>query len=338
MKKRVFCLIIAISVIFALFSCAFIGQADDSDDNDGGDISQEGNGNMNDGVESVIPEKKSIKLLVIGNSYGNDATYYLTRMLESAGYTDITIGKMGESSMTINDHYHNIDDDPTNDYLYKGNPFSVHYKIENGKSQNLLADYKLIVGCESWDYVIFYQGPNSAATLTEPEYYSETDNFLKALRDNMKNPDGKIIYYMTWAHNVSDTSELYRGIVDITNGVISSNPLVDGVIPAATVIQNLRTSYLKDGSAGDITRDWGHLNYGVGRYAMALLWYVYLTGGSAEDITFMPTFNEEMKDHPENEAVFTDVTEDNLKIIREAVNNAMKTPYSVTESEYKTAP
>ena len=168
MKKRVFCLIIAISVIFALFSCAFIGQADDSDDNDGGNISQEGNGNMNDGVESVIPEKKSIKLLVIGNSYGNDATYYLTRMLESAGYTDITIGKMGESSMTINDHYHNIDDDPTNDYLYKGNPFSVHYKIENGKSQNLLADYKLIVGCESWDYVIFYQGPNSAATLTAP--------------------------------------------------------------------------------------------------------------------------------------------------------------------------
>ena len=90
--------------------------------------------------------------------------------------------------------------------------------------------------------------------------------------------------------------------------------------------------------AGDITRDWGHLNYGVGRYAMALTFYVYLTGGNVEDITFMPKYVEEMKEYPENEAVFTDVDENNLEVIREAVNNAMKNPYSVTESEWKTAP
>lgn len=338
MRKRVFCLITALAVLITLFSCSLIGPSDNKSDDEQSDTSQEGNENMNNDMESVTPEKKSIKILVIGNSYGNDATYYLSRMLEVDGYEDITIGKMGESSMAINDHYHNIDNDPSNDYLYKGNTFSVHRKSVNGKNYDLPADYKMIVRCEPWDYILFYQGPNSAATLTEPEYYSETDNFLKALKENMTNPDGKIIYYMTWAHNVDDTSKLYQGIVDITKEVISSHPLIDGVLPAATVIQNLRTSYLVDGKAGDITRDWGHLNYGVGRYAMALSWYVYLTGGSVEDITFMPTFEDEMKDSPDNKPLFTDVDENNLKVIREAVENAMKTPYSVTESKYRTAP
>lgn len=293
---------------------------------------------MNNITDSQTAEKKSIKLLIIGNSYGNDVTYYLPRMLEISGYEDITIGKMGESSMAINDHYHNIDDDPDNDYLYNGNPFSVHRKSVNGQCVELPADYKAIVADEPWDYVLFYQGPNSTETLTEREYYSETDNFLKALKSNMTNPCGKIIYYMPWAHNVADTGALYRGIVDITKEILMPHPLIDGIIPAATVIQNLRTSYLKDGKAGDITRDWGHLNYGVGRFAMALAWYVYLTGGSVCDVNFMPTFESEMKDFPDRAAVFTDVDENNLKVIREAVENALKNPYSVTESLYKTAP
>ena len=282
--------------------------------------------------------KKSIKLLIFGNSYGNDASYYLDRMLRCGGYEDITIGHVGESSMAINDHYHNIDDDPTNDYIYNDHPFSVHYKTVNGKKVDLPADYKAIVADEDWDYVLFYQGPNSAATLTEREYYSECDRFISALRENMTNPEGKIIYYMTWAHNVSDTTALYNGIVNITREVITDHPEIDGVLPAATLIQNLRTSYLIDGKAGDITRDWGHLNYGVGRYAMAMLWYVYLTGGSADDIDFMPTLESEYKGNPEYADIFTDVDENNLKIIKEAIANAMAAPYSVTESQYKTTP
>ena len=282
--------------------------------------------------------KKSIKLLIFGNSYGNDATYYLERMLRCGGYGDVTIGHVGESCMAINDHYHNIDDDPTNDYIYNGHTFSVHYKKVNGEKVDLPADYKAILRDEPWDYVLFYQGPNSAETLTDREYYSETDNFISAIRANMTNPDGKIIYYMTWAHNVKDTAALYIGIVDITKDLISAHHEIDGIIPAATLIQNLRTSYLKDGKAGDITRDWGHLNYGVGRYAMAMLWYVYLTGGSVEDIDFMPTLESEYGGDSEKSEIFTDVCKNNLKVIKEAVKNALISPYSVTESEYKTEP
>lgn len=282
---------------------------------------------------------KSIKILIFGNSYGNDATAYLKRMLNTK-YDEITIGHVGESAMAINDHYHNIDDDPSNDFLYHGNPFSVHYKTVNEEKIDLPSDYKTIVANEPWDYVIFYQGPNNADTLTKNEYYLELDNFISALRKYMTNPDGKIVYYMTWAHNVSDTMALYKGIVKITKDLITNHPEIDGVIPAATLIENLRTSYLKSGKGGDITRDWGHLNYGVGRFAMALLWYTYLTGGSPRDIDFMPTFESETKGDSEKKnswmGLFTDVDKTNVKVIKEAVNNAIYHPYTITPSKYKT--
>ena len=285
------------------------------------------------------PVAKTIRILIFGNSYGNDATRYLEELLREGGYVNVIIGHVGESSMAINDHYHNIDDDPDNDYIYttsKGDQytFSVHYKTVNGEKVELEADYKRIVADEPWDYLIFYQGPNGPATLTQASYYSELGNLVTALKTYMTNPEGKIVYYMPWAHNVADTAELYNGIVDITEELILTNENIDGIIPAATLIQNLRTSYLKDGAAGDITRDWGHLNYGVGRYALGLLFYSYLTGGNIDGITYIPTADDvSVGERP----LFTDPGE-NIEVIREAVKNALATPFEVTESVYKEKP
>lgn len=279
---------------------------------------------------------KSIKLLVFGNSYANDALRYLTDMLKIAGYEHIIVGQAGESSMLISDHYNNIDDDPDNDYVYKGHSFSVHRKTVNGVKYDMPADYKEIVRDEDWDYILFYQGPNSAAALGEEKYYSRLAEFTDALRKNMTNPDeGKIVYYMTWAHNVEDTYGLYRKIADITENIIANDKNIDGIIPAATLIENLRVLGFKGGAGGDITRDWGHLNYGLGRYAMGLLWYSALTGRDNEDITFMPTLEDatesEKKAVSEGNASFTDVTEENIQKIRDAVKASIKNYYDTVE-------
>jgi hypothetical protein len=279
---------------------------------------------------------KSIKLLVFGNSYANDALRYLTDMLKIAGYEHIIFGQAGESSMLISDHCNNIDDDPDNDYVYKGHSFSVHRKTVNGVKYDMPADYKEIVRDEDWDYILFYQGPNSAAALGEEKYYSRLAEFTDALRKNMTNPDeGKIVYYMTWAHNVEDTYGLYRKIADITENIIANDKNIDGIIPAATLIENLRVLGFKGGAGGDITRDWGHLNYGLGRYAMGLLWYSALTGRDNEDITFMPTLEDatesEKKAVSEGNASFTDVTEENIQKIRDAVKASIKNYYDTVE-------
>ena len=296
------------------------------------------NADMNN-YEVNAPSVKSVKLLIFGNSYGNDASMYLEKIFRCAGYLNVTIGHVGESAMAINDHYHNIDDDPDNDYIYTNSngeqyTFSVHYKTVNGVRVELPADYKQILADEPWDYVLFYQGPNNTATLTEAKYYSELDKLIAAFRTYMTNPEGKIVYYMPWAHNVDDTSALYNGIVDITRELIAPNAEIAGVLPAATLIQNLRSSYLKDGAAGDITRDWGHLNYGVGRYALGLLFYSYLTGGDIDEITYIPTENDVST---AQRPYFTDPGE-NIEVIKEAVKNALKNPFEVTKSVYKEKP
>ena len=136
---------------------------------------------------------------------------------------------------------------------------------------------------------------------------------------------------MTWAHNVDDTRALYESISRITRDIIAEDENIDGVLPAATLIENLRVSGFKGGAGGDITRDWGHLNYGLGRYAMALLWYCYLTGGEVTDITFMPTLADatdaERNAVSEGTASFTDVTEENIERIRAAVRAALENYY-----------
>ena len=284
--------------------------------------------------EINTPECKTMKLLMMGNSYGNDAMAYFEKILNEAGYINVVIGHMGESSMAINDHYHNIDDDPTNDYIYKstGNTFSVHYKTVNGVRVELEADYKKIVADEDWDIITFYQGPNSMDTLVKESYYSELNNLLAAIKENMTNPDGKIIYYMPWVHGSTDTPGFYAQLSALTEKLFADNKLCDGIIPAGTVIENLRTSYLSSATdgTGDINRDWGHLNYGVGRYAIALTFYAYLTGGDISDIKYIPT-------REETQLPFTDPAP-NLDVIREAVNAALDDPFKVTESVYKEKP
>ena len=280
------------------------------------------------------PKCKSMKLLMMGNSYGNDAMAYFEKILRDAGYVNVIIGHMGESSMAINDHYHNIDDDPNNDYIYKssGTTFSVHYKMVNGVRVELEADYKAIVTNEDWDIITFYQGPNSMDTLVKESYYSELGNLLSAIRANMTNPNGKIIYYMPWVHGEMNTAGYYAELSALTQKLFVGNELIDGIIPAGTVIQNLRTSYLNsstDGN-GDINRDWGHLNYGVGRYAVGLTFYAYLTGGDIKAVSYMPTVDEASRP-------FTDPKE-NIDVIREAVQNALSVPFEITESEYKVKP
>lgn len=277
------------------------------------------------------PECKSMKLLIMGNSYGNDAMAYFEKILHDAGYINVVIGHMGESAMAINDHYHNIDDDPTNDYIYKstGKTFSVHYKTVNGIRVELEADYKKIIANEDWDIITFYQGPNSMDTLIKESYYSELNNLLLAIKANMTNPDGKIIYYMPWIHGETNTAGYYGELSALTQKLFIGNELIDGIIPAGTVIQNLRTSYLSSATdgTGDINRDWGHLNYGVGRYAVALTFYAYLTGGDINGISYIPTKEEAA-------LPFTDPAL-HLDVIKEAIENALGSPFDITPSVYK---
>ena len=130
---------------------------------------------------------------------------------------------------------------------------------------------------------------------------------------------------MPWIHGETNTAGYYGELSALTQKLFIGNELIDGIIPAGTVIQNLRTSYLSSATdgTGDINRDWGHLNYGLGRYALGLIYYAYLTGESIDDFTWVPTI-----DMVGSEADgFAEITPEKLAIIKDAIKYALANPY-----------
>ena len=113
---------------------------------------------------------------------------------------------------------------------------------------------------------------------------------------------------------------MYNAIVSTYRNVVSKHEQFKGMIPSGTAIQNLRTSYIGD----NLTRDTLHLDYANGRYTAAMTWYARLTGGSTEAVSWVPD-------------AYRHVGWD-LEAIREAVNNAIKTPLAVTQSKLTEAP
>jgi hypothetical protein len=109
-----------------------------------------------------------------------------------------------------------------------------------------------------------------------------------------------------------------------------------GMIPSATLRQNLVSSYLTD---ADVSRDYGHMGLTLGRYALGLLWYCYLTGGSPSDSKFIPTADDvsaELKETYSQHTHLT-ITDSDLLVIEEAIKNALASPFEPTESIYKEA-
>lgn len=276
---------------------------------------------------------KSIKILTLGNSYSNDACAWLEKILKSASYDDVIIGYINYGGCDINDHWSNVDDDITNDF---GAEFFVNnngkiQRYPTGEDFSLVEGYKFLLSMCEWDFVIIQHGPKSVEI---KESYSHLRDLLDFVKCNLKSPNAKLLYHMIWKYNDNveggSTAQVYDDILDTTRNIVLKHEEFVGVIPAATMRQNMMSTYLTD---RDISRDYGHMGLGFGRYALGLLWYSYLTGGSSDDICFIP-----MRDDVAPELLkrfdFDEVTEEKMIIAKEAISNAIAHPYEITKSKF----
>ena len=258
----------------------------------------------------------TIKILAIGNSFSVDTMEYLYGICNDAGIENIVLGNLYIGGCSLDMHWNNIKSGAAA-YRYYRNTSGIWTTCTKSVSDAVLE--------EDWDYITVQQSsPDSGLPYT----YGNLENILNWLEENK--PEGcQIYWHMTWAYQQDFTHpvftnyknkqmNMYNAIVDTIRDVVWKQPAIAGVIPCGTTIQNLRTSYLGD----TLTRDGFHLSFDYGRYVTALTWFAELTGGDAEKINWVP----------ENCAY---VKED-IAVMREAVSNAIKDPYMVTESSYKT--
>lgn len=261
----------------------------------------------------------SLYILAIGNSFSVDAMQYLYQILQELGYRDIYLGNLYIGGCTLQTHAGNVTNN-SKAYTYYVNKTGSWTNTANFAPLNAMKEM-------DWDYVSMQQASGFSGVADSYEPYLST--VVESVKANC--PDAKRMWHMTWAYQGNSTHSdfgkygndqmtMYNAIVNAVRTKVLSRGDFDFVIPNGTVVQNLRTSFIGD----NITRDGYHMSYDIGRFATALMWARQITGKSIEGVAYRPSGYS-----------YSDKT---VLAIKEAVENAYKKPFEVTESEYPPVP
>ena len=263
--------------------------------------------------------RKSMKILAIGNSFSEDALYYLYEIARTAGYEDVTLGNLYIGSCTLDTHFANITGNRA-EYKYQKNVSGTKTETPSTTMLEGIED-------EDWDIITLQQGSGSSGL---PETYGHLEDLITYIHEHKTNPDAKLGWHLTWAYEGDSTHQdfanydndqmtMYHAIIDTVRQEVLPLDAFDFIIPSGTAIQNSRTSFVGD----TLTHDGFHLSRPYGRYIAGLTWLETLTGIDAETIDWYPA---------------EDVDLVRLEAAYEAVSNACDNPYAVTQSSYEEYP
>ncbi|MBQ7821924.1 MAG: DUF4886 domain-containing protein [Clostridia bacterium] len=269
-------------------------------------------------TSSPVELPKSVKILALGNSFSDNAMRQLWNILDDAGVEEIVLGNLVIGGCSLSTHWGNISG-KADAYEYYKNTEGTWSKTEKVSVQSALAE-------TDWDVITVQQSSGSSG---KADTYGVLNAVARYLSENKTNPDARIMWHMTWAYQSdsthatfpdynSDQIEMYEKIVAATKEKVLTSKYIDGVIPAGTAVQNLRSSYVGD----TLTADGFHLNGTNGQYTAALTWYSAITGRPASDISWTNGPLVESQAEP----------------IKEAVTNAIAFPFEVTPSAYTEKP
>lgn len=251
-------------------------------------------------------------ILAIGNSFSQDATYYLHQIAAADG-TELKVVNLYIGGCSLERHWENVRKDAA-DYLYE----------INGESTQRYVSIRETLSEEKWDYIVTQQASHDSgwADTYEP--------FLGNLVDWLGEcaPQAKLLLQKTWAYEIDSThekfpryhnsqQEMYVRLSRAYDIAAKNHGLA--LIPCADIIQKLRTlpPFLYEKGGISLCRDGFHMDYLYGRYALAAAWYRALTGNCMEDNSYIPHsafVPEEKADGHALEVIRTVVDEMTVKI------------------------
>ena len=254
-----------------------------------------------------------MKILAIGNSFSDDSMEYLYPVLEALGVKNISLGNAYIGGCPVQRHVNNSETDAP-EYEYRTNANNVWKNAMDYRLKPAVCD-------QEWDVISMQQASHDSGL---KETYQPLTKLIAFVRANVKK-DVKLAWNMTWAYQqdtthegflnyASDQKRMYNAILDAVQTCVLPTKEFAMLFPVGTAVQNARTSYLGD----TLTRDGFHLSIPYGRYIAALTWGRVLTGKSVEGISYAP-----------------EGVDEGLKAIAiESVENAVKSPFEVTQSAF----
>lgn len=255
-----------------------------------------------------------MKILAIGNSFSDDATAYLEEVLHALGEKEIFLGNLYIPGCSLAAHAENA---KTGAPVYE-------YRTNCGEGWKTTLGFSLPRAAESqpWDVISMQQASYDSGN---PDSFSALKDLIAFVR-KAAGKNARLAWHMTWAYQTdsthggfaaynNDQRAMYDAILNAVQTCILPEKQFELLFPVGTAMQNVRTSFLGDA----LTRDGYHLSIPFGRYVAALTWARVLTGRSVENIPYAPG----------------GVDERSKAVAVEATENAIRTPFSVTESKLK---
>ena len=182
---------------------------------------------------------------------------------------------------------------------------------------------------QDWDIITMQQASTWSG---KPDTYEpHLTQLIEYVNENKTNPNARLAWNMTWAYQsdfekdmfaqyARNQDVMYHAIITTVQNKIESRKDFSYIMPCGTAIQNARTSYVGD----TLTRDGYHMSE-LGRVITSYTWLA----------TFL---NEPMTEiNLTNVSDTLILTEQDKAMILEAVNNAIKNPFEVTNSTYTEA-
>ena len=268
-----------------------------------------------------VNNEKTLKVLAIGNSFSNDTTFYLEDIARVEGFENVLVGNLYISGCTLQTHALNAE---SNLPAYK---YWMNYDGEWKTIESCTLEYAL--KDQDWDIITMQQGstwsgkPNS--------YEPHLTKLIEYVNITKTNPNARLAWNMTWAYQSDFEKDMfaqygrnqdvmYHAIITTVQSTVQTHEEFSYIMPCGTAIQNARTSYVGD----TLTRDGYHMS-DLGRVITSYTWLATFLNEPLKEIN-LTKVNDTLT-----------LTDQDKAMILEAVNNAIKTPFAVTNSTYTEA-
>lgn len=238
-------------------------------------------------------------ILSIGNSFSDDAQRYLHRIARADGF-DLKTVNLLIGGCTLSRHYRNM--------LSEERAYILQV---NGENTDFAVSLKEALTNRDWDVITIQQSSRKSP------YYDTYQPYLNKLSEYIRLfvPKAKLAVHQTWAYEDNSAllneemgykthNDMFEDIKKAYNKA-AEDIGADFIIPSGELVYSLVNKCV-----GNTHRDTHHVSFGLGRYALGLLWYSVLSGNSVKDNTFSD-FDEE-------------ITSSQIKIIKESVEKVHK--------------
>jgi hypothetical protein len=234
---------------------------------------------------------KRLHVLFIGNSFSQNTSEFLAAFALGLGVEDVKVGTLYIGGCSVNMHLNHFEN-ATHNYEYyvnvgEGNVLTPNTSINDA------------VDSDEWDIIAIQSGTGDGSRLTDPFAYHSVEKLATLVKAAAKGSP-KILFCMTWVgescHSQAEirafdgnTALIYAIMREIVRHYVSRLPVIDGIVPGGTAVENARRRFPSE----RLSLDRYHMSAVAGQALLALN---FLANATDLDVTAATWWPEGLSD------------------------------------------